>query len=284
MVRDMTTIDNPAAAPLRRPLVRMCAALGLAASLIGLQALQAPTGSAAAAPKAGVQYATLAHPVAAAPREVVEVFWYDCPHSYQIAQPLRDWAAKQNPPVTIRHIPAAWSDDPEEMAYAHVYYTLDKLGLADKLEHDVFHAVRDEHWDLTQLDTLSSWASENEGVDPQRLADAWNSPEVLKETQDAPALREHYDVHEMPSIVVGGEYRTSPFMVPDGVAGTIPVVDYLLQHSTAEAAAKAKAAAAAKAKAAAQAKAEAKKHPKPKPKPKPKTHPSPGAPKARHHT
>ena len=245
----MTTIKNPAAPLSRRPLVRVCAALGLAASLIGLQALQAPAGSAAATPRAGVQYVTIAHPVAAQPREVVEVFWYDCPHSYQIAQPLRDWAAKQNPPVTIRHIPAAWADQPEEMAYAHVYYTLDSMGLADKLEHDVFHAVRDEHWDLTQFDNLSDWAA-SEGVDTLRLAAAWNSPAVLKETQDAPALREHYDVHEMPSIVVGGEYRTSPFMVPNGVNGTIPVVDYLLQHSTAEAAAKAKA----------QAKAKARKH------------------------
>ena len=249
----MTTINNAPARPLGKPLVRVFAALGLAASLVGLQALQAPSGSAAAAPRAGAEYVTIAHPVAAAPREVVEVFWYDCPHSYQIAQPLRDWAAKQEPPVTIRHIPAAWADQPEEMAYAHVYYTLDKLGLADRLEHDVFHAVRDEHRDLTQLDTLSSWAAESEGVDPQQLADAWNSPEVMRETQDAPALREHYDVHEMPSIVVGGEYRTSPFMVPNGVSGTIPVVDYLLQHSTAKAAAKAEG------------------------------HPKPGAPKARAH-
>ncbi|MFC1421096.1 thiol:disulfide interchange protein DsbA/DsbL [Streptacidiphilus cavernicola] len=251
----MTTTDNPAARARRTPLVRAFAALGLSAALIGLQATP---GSAAATPKAGVQYVAIAHPVAASPREVVEVFWYDCPHSYQLAQPLRDWAARQNPPVTIRHIPAAWADQPEEMAYAHVYYTLDRLGLEDSLEQDVFHAVRDEHQDLTTLDSLSAWA-EGEGVDPVQLAAAWNSPVVLKETQDAPALRERYDVHEMPSVVVGGEYRTSPFMGGDGVSGTVPVVDFLLQHSTAQAkaAADAKAAAQAKAKAAAKAKAKA---------------------------
>jgi thiol:disulfide interchange protein DsbA len=246
----MTTINNPAAPssakPLasRKPLLRTLAALGLAASLVGLQA---PSGSALAVPQAGVQYVRIAHPVPAAPRDVVEVFWYDCPHSYQLAQPLRDWAAKQNPPVTIRHIPAAWSDNPEEMAYARVYYTLDRLGLADSLEHDVFHAVRDEHQDLTTLDGLTDWG-DGEGIDPQQLADAWNSPEVQRETQDAPALRERYDVHEMPSVVVGGEYRTSPFLVPGGVAGTVPVVDYLLQHSTAQAATHAKAPAGAPAK------------------------------------
>ncbi|MHA6760241.1 thiol:disulfide interchange protein DsbA/DsbL [Streptacidiphilus sp. PAMC 29251] len=218
-----------------KSLVRAFAALGLAASLVGLQA---PIGSAATTPQAGVQYVRIAHPVAAAPREVVEVFWYNCAHSYLLAQPLRDWAAQQNPPVTIRHIPAAWSDQPQEMAYARLYYTLDRLGLADRLEQDVFHAVRDEHQDLTQADTRDDWA-EQEGVDPQQLEDAWNSPQVQQETQDAPALRERYDVHEMPSVVVGGTYRTSPFLAPGGVPGTVPVVNYLLQRSTADAAARA---------------------------------------------
>ena len=252
----MTTTNNPAAPSSRKPLLRALAALGLAASLIGLQA---PSGSAATAPQEGTQFVRIAPQVAASPREVVEVFWYDCPHSYQLAQPLRDWAARQSPPVKIRYIPAAWSDDPEEMAYAHVYYTLDKLGLAGTLEHDVFHAVRDEHEDLTTLDALSFWG-QGEGVDPQQLADAWNSPQVLKETQDAPALRESYDVHEMPSVVVGGEYRTSPFLVPDGVPGTVPVVDYLFHNDKALAAADAK----ADARAAAEAKAKADKEAKAK--------------------
>lgn len=214
-----------------KSLFRALAALGLTASLVGLQA---PAGSAAAPPQAGVEYAQLTHPVSASPREVVEVFWFNCAHSYQLAQPLRDWAARQNPPVTIVHIPAAWADQPAEMAYARLYYTLVKLGLEDSLEQDVFRAVRDQHQDLTQPSVLQDWAAA-EGIDPQQLTDAWNSPEVQQETADAPALREHYEVHEMPSIVVGGRYRTSPFMAAGGVDGTLPVVDYLLQHSTAEA-------------------------------------------------
>ena len=218
----------------RTPLLRTLAALCVSAALLGLQA---PAGAAArTVPVAGVQYQQLAHPVSASPREVVEVFWFNCAHSYQLAQPLRDWAARQNPPVTVRHIPAAWPDQPLEMAYARLYYALDRLGLEDRLEQAVFHAVRDEHEDLSQPDALSTWA-DLQGVDAQQLLAAWNSPEVQQETQAAPALREKYDVHEMPSVVVGGRYRTSPFMVPDGVAGTVPTVDYLFQHSVAVAAA-----------------------------------------------
>ncbi|WP_370155101.1 thiol:disulfide interchange protein DsbA/DsbL [Streptacidiphilus sp. EB129] len=216
-----------------KPLVRAMAALALTSTLIGLQA---PAGTAAAPPIAGaqyvqgVQYVQLQHPVPASPREVTEIFWYNCPHSYLLAQPLRDWAARQNPPVTIRHIPAAWPDRPDMMGYARVYYTLDRLGLADSMEQAVFHAVRDEHWDLTQPDALSEWA-QLQGIDEQQLMDAWNSPEVQQEVQAAPALRERYEVHEMPSVIIGGTYRTSPFIAPGGVQGTVPVVDYLLRRS-----------------------------------------------------
>ena len=232
-----TPVHRPRSSRRRTPLLRALVALAALGASVVLLGLQAPDGaSARTVPAAGVQYQQLAHPVSASPREVVEVFWFNCAHSYQLAQPLRDWAAKQDPPVTIRHIPAAWPDQPQEMAYARLYYALDSLGLEDRLEQAVFHAVRDEHWDLTQPDTLSSWA-DLQGIDSQQLLAAWNSPEVQAETQAAPALREKYDVHEMPSVVVGGRYRTSPFMVPDGVAGTVPTVDYLFKHSVAEAAA-----------------------------------------------
>ncbi|WP_042404302.1 thiol:disulfide interchange protein DsbA/DsbL [Streptacidiphilus carbonis] len=229
---------RPRSSSRRKPLIRALVALCASLALLGLQA---PAGAAArAVPVAGQQYRQLAHPVAASPREVVEVFWYNCAHSYQLAQPLRDWAAQQDPPVTIRYIPAAWPDQPLEMGYARLYYALVKLGVEDQVEQSVFHAVRDEHRNLTDPDTMSEWA-DSQGIDSQQLLAAWNSPEVQQETQAAPALREKYDVQAMPSVVVGGRYLTDPFMLPDGVAGTVPTVDYLYQHSIAEAAAAAKA-------------------------------------------
>ena len=211
-----------------KPLLRALAALTLAASLVSLQA---PAGTAATAPGENAGYVRLQHPVPTSSREVMEVFWYDCPHSYQLEAPLQAWAARQRPPVTIRHIPAAWPDQPRMMAYARLYYTLDRLGLADRLALQVFHAVRDQRVELIQEDSLRTWAEQQE-LDPRQLLAAWNSPEVRQEVQQAPALRERYEVHEMPSVVVGGTYRTSPFIASGGVDGTVPVVDSLVQRTT----------------------------------------------------
>jgi thiol:disulfide interchange protein DsbA len=217
-----------------RVLIRLALAAATCTSLLAAAPAPVPPGSttsdAAAAPREGAQYVRLAQPVKTSPREVVEVFWYNCAHSYQLEQPLDDWAARQNPPVVVRRIPAAWPDKPLMMAYARLFYTLDKLGVAQREAIPVFRAVRDRGMDLTNETAVLSWAGDN-GLDPTAVKDAYESRQVWNETQAAPALRDRYQVDEMPSVVVGGTYRTSPFMAPGGVPGTVPVVDYLYRRA-----------------------------------------------------
>ncbi|MEZ0068483.1 thiol:disulfide interchange protein DsbA [Streptacidiphilus sp. MAP12-20] len=214
-----------------RVLLRLALAAATCSTLLAAApAPGAPAADVSATPTEGTQYVRLAQPVKTSPREVVEVFWYDCPHSYQLEQPLDDWAARQNPPVVVRRIPAAWPDKPVMMAYARLYYTLDKLGVAQREALPVFRAVREQGLDLTTETAVLTWAADA-GLDPTAVKDAYESQQVWDETQAAPALRDTYQTDEMPSVVVGGTYRTSPFMTPNGVPGTVPVVDYLYRHA-----------------------------------------------------
>ncbi|WP_042385672.1 thiol:disulfide interchange protein DsbA/DsbL [Streptacidiphilus melanogenes] len=211
-----------------RVLIRLTLAAATCSTLLG--AAPAPAPTAVAPYTEGHQFVRLSPPVKTSPREVTEVFWYNCAHSYQLEQPLEEWAARQDPPVVIRRIPAAWPDQPVMMAYARLYYTLDKLGVAQREALPVFHAVRDEGMDLTTEDAVVDWAT-GEGLDPAAVRTAYESQQVQDETRDAPALREKYRTSEMPSVIVGGTFRTSPFMNPEGVDGTVPVVDYLYRHA-----------------------------------------------------
>ena len=213
---------------------RSCAALAVATALIGapaLTGLSAPAAEAAAAPAEGHDYVLLQHPLTGHPQQVVEVFSYDCAHSYLLEAALDAWAARQRPALTVERIPAAWPDTPALLAYARLYYTLDRMGVAQRMALQVFHTVRDEHQPLTTEDAAAEWAG-SAGLDQQAFRAAYESPEVQQQTRDAPALRERYEVHEMPSFVVGGRYRTSPFLASGGVAGTLPVVSYLYQRSS----------------------------------------------------
>jgi thiol:disulfide interchange protein DsbA len=220
-----------------RVLIRIALAAATCSSLLGAAPASTPTPAlAGAGPEyvEGHQFVRLAHPVQTSPREVTEVFWCNCPHSYQLEQPLDEWAAWQSPPVVIWRIPAAWPDKPVMMAYARLYYALDKLGVAQREAIPVFDAIRNEGMGLTTEDSVLEWAT-GEGLDPQAVRSAYESQQVQDETQAAPALRDKYQSDEMPSVIVGGTFRTSPFMDEAGVSGTVPVVDYLYRHAEATA-------------------------------------------------
>lgn len=187
-------------------------------------------GAASGEPKEGVEYFKLKHPVGGVKtREVAELFWYDCPHSYELEKPLEDWAAQQSPRVKLVRIPATWEDQPEMNAYARLYYTLDQLGVANKKAIAVFQAVRDEGKDLTNERNVLRWAA-REGLDAQAVSAAYTSKEVDDAVKAAPALRERYQVNEMPTVIVGGRYRTSPFQAGTA-ARTIEVLDHLYHNA-----------------------------------------------------
>ncbi|MGP4045576.1 thiol:disulfide interchange protein DsbA/DsbL [Streptomyces sp. 2A115] len=189
-------------------------------------------GASSGVPKEGEQYIRLAHPVTGVDaRQVAEVFWYGCRHSYEIERPLAEWAARQKPPVKVVRIPAVWPDQPEMVAYARLHYTLDRLGLAQRMALPVFRAVHDQRKDLTTEANVLAWAAE-QGLDVGAVRTAYESKKVTAAVEAAPALRERYQVVEQPTVVVGGRFRTSPFQA-DSVAGTIRVVDHL--HRTAAA-------------------------------------------------
>jgi thiol:disulfide interchange protein DsbA len=183
-------------------------------------------GAASADPKEGEQYFRLKHRVAGVDaRQVVEVFWYDCPDSYAFEKPLEDWAARQSPPVKVVRIPAAWTDQPDQLAYARLYYTLDQLGLAEREAIPAFHAVRDQHKDLTTERKVLTWAA-NQGLDVGAVRTAYRSKAVADAVDAAPALRERYQVVEEPTVVVGGRFRTSPLQV-GSAAETVSVMNHL---------------------------------------------------------
>ncbi|MBP2056599.1 thiol:disulfide interchange protein DsbA [Streptomyces griseochromogenes] len=189
-------------------------------------------GAASGEPKEGVQYIRLAHQVTGVDaRQVVEVFWYDCPHSYQIERPLNEWAARQKPPVKVLRIPAVWTDKPVMVAYARLYYTLDRLGLAHREAIPVFHAVRDQRQNLTTEPNVLKWAA-TQRLDVKAVRTAYESKKVADAVQAAPALRERYQVTETPTLVVGGRLRTSPFQAGSATQ-TISVLDHIYRTTKA---------------------------------------------------
>jgi thiol:disulfide interchange protein DsbA len=72
--------------------------------------------------------------------EVTEFFWYGCPHCFDLEPPLAAWAASLPAGVSFRRVPAIPAND-KWLPAARLYYTLEAMGLADKLHFEVFAAI-----------------------------------------------------------------------------------------------------------------------------------------------
>lgn len=163
----------------------------------------------AAALDAGKDYTVLspAQPVESKGKiEVMEFFWYYCPHCFQLEGELHDWLKKLPRDVVFKRQPAVLSEKWEPMARA--YFALEALGQADKLHTDVFIAVHDQNQNLNDPETFFSWAAK-QGVDKDKLKEAYNSFAVGAKVARAKQMTRNYKLTGVPSLVVNGKYVTS---------------------------------------------------------------------------
>ena len=146
--------------------------------------------------------------------EVLEFFWYGCPHCAHLEPYLAQWLKRKPADVDFKHVPAAFQDS--WLQLARTYYTFETLGLVDKLHHETFVAIHDTH----RLDPgalirdpkpLFDWVA-SKGVDRQKFVDAYNSFAVVSRTNRTIDMTQRYDIPGTPALVVDGRYLTAPSM------------------------------------------------------------------------
>ncbi|GAA1414514.1 thiol:disulfide interchange protein DsbA [Kitasatospora putterlickiae] len=144
--------------------------------------------------------------------EALEFFWYDCGHSQALEQPLQAWTERHRADVDLRRVPAIWPGSREETVqrgHARLYYTLERLGLVERLQTAAFRAVHTNEQDLTTEDTAAAWV-QTQSVDQQRFREVYRSEEVARSVDEAAQLFVRHGIQELPTVVVQGEERTSP--------------------------------------------------------------------------
>ena len=145
--------------------------------------------------------------------EVIEFFSYACPHCESLQAPLGVWLKRKPADVEFRRVPAVFQDS--WLPLARIYYTLEAMGLVDRLHHDVFTAIHKQKLRLQDTKVLFDWVA-TKGVDKQKFADTYNSFSVQSLTQRAPETTRRYNVPFTPALVVDGRYLTGPSMTSTG--------------------------------------------------------------------
>jgi thiol:disulfide interchange protein DsbA len=161
-------------------------------------------------PREGVEYTVLATPqptqATGKKVEVIEFFMYHCPVCNALEPGLEEWIRKQGDKIVLRrvHMPYTGPNDPE----AHLFLTLEAMGIAEELAPKVFHARHVEHLQLTDA-ALADWAGKN-GIDKARFAAVWNSFGVTSKLRRQQQVTENYRVNSVPTLIIDGRYVTSP--------------------------------------------------------------------------
>lgn len=200
----------------------------LAATVLSLSAL-------AAGPEAfeGHEYARLKspQPVATGSKvEVLEFFWYRCPHCFQLEPGLNAWLKTLPRDAQARRVPAVFRDD--WMPGAKLYYTLEQMKLLDRLHHKVFDAYHVENINLNDPAVLGGWIAK-QGIDRKKFEGIYNSFSTQSKATQGAQLATAYAISGVPAFIIDGKYTTSVSMV-GSQARLFEVLDQLIVKARAE--------------------------------------------------
>jgi thiol:disulfide interchange protein DsbA len=156
--------------------------------------------------------------------EVIEFFWYGCPHCYALEPEVNAWLKKMPKNVVFKRIPAYPNENWGEMA--RVYYTLEAMGLLEKYHQKVFDAMHKENINLANKRIRDDWLGKN-GVDVAKFNEVEKSFTVSSKVARAQQLTQAYKVDSVPRLVVNGKYYTSTD-IAGGHDRVFAVVDQLV--------------------------------------------------------
>ena len=184
----------------------------LAASVAAAGTLTLGTSSSwaqAAAPKEGKDYIKLAKPASvSAPAgkvDVIEFFWYSCPHCNVFEPQFEAWAKSQPADVVVRRVPVAFNAS--FLPQQKLYFTLEGMNLLPQLHAKVFRAIHVERNGLKNDEAIFEWIGK-QGVDVAKFKEVYNSFTVANQSRKAAQLQNEYDVEGVPAMGVAGRYYT----------------------------------------------------------------------------
>ena len=214
----------------RRDFSLQLAGAGLGLAVTGLAQAQG-------APKEGTHYVKLSTPAPVAlpspdkKIEVVEFFWYGCPHCYAFEPILEAWVKKLPADVAFRQVPVGFMA-PHQM-HQKLFYALEEAGQLAAMHRKVFNAIHQQNRRLSTEAEIVAFASAN-GVDGAKLAESMKSFGVSTKANRAKQLADAYKIDGVPALGINGRFYTSASLAGNHERAVV-VADYLIQLSRAKA-------------------------------------------------
>ena len=198
--------------------------LGLGLALAGGSAL------AQGKPVEGTNYVKLSQraPVAAPAGkiEVVEFFWYGCPHCNAFEPALDAWAKKLPADVAFRRVPVGFTAT--HVAHQKLFYALEAMNQLEPMHRRVFAAMHVQNQRLVKDDEIFAFVKAS-GLDEAKFQELFKSFSVQTKATQAKRLSEEYRIDGVPALGVQGRFYTSGALSGSNER-SLAVADYLIQQ------------------------------------------------------
>lgn len=177
--------------------------------------------------KEGVDYLVSPQPLASKDMpQVVEVFWYGCPHCWHFEPYTSAWRAS-HPKIKYSFFPAGfndkWADD------SKLYFALEQMGFNEKAHYAIFEAFHVKKINMQDINNIKKVVKEA-GVDPEKFIANYNSFIVANKRINLRSETDKLGITGTPTLIVNGKYFVSP-SISGGPERALQVVDFLITNN-----------------------------------------------------
>jgi thiol:disulfide interchange protein DsbA len=157
--------------------------------------------------------------------EVLEFFWYGCPHCNTFEPFLKKWKQSKPDNVEFIRVPAVFR--PSWKVQARAYYALQTMGKLEEVHGKIFHALHKERKKLDTMKKIAAFVAE-QGVDKEAFIKNYQSFSIDGKVRKANKLVKNYQIAGVPTVAINGKYKVSGKMA-GSYDRMIEIMDYLIK-------------------------------------------------------
>ena len=154
--------------------------------------------------------------------EVLQFFYYPCPHCFRLDHFLKVWDKKLPKDVARVDESAVFSASMEPMA--RTFYALEALRQRHRLHDKLFDALHMKNMDLSEDASLIEFVVQ-QGVDRKKFTEAFNSPLTKVKWMRSGQMGMDYGIRGTPTLIVDGRYMIYGLAPIE----TIEMLDFLVK-------------------------------------------------------
>jgi thiol:disulfide interchange protein DsbA len=156
---------------------------------------------------------------------VMEIFWYGCPHCYQMEYHLTPWLKDKDDDVAYIRVPGVVNDKWQPLA--RVFFAARQLDVLNDIHLPLFHAIHRDKRSLTSDTEIKAFIEER-GLDGDVFMKAFNSNDIQLVLEDIFEFTVNYRIASVPAFIINNKYITAPTLA-GSYENVTEVIDHLIE-------------------------------------------------------